>query len=147
VEVILLDAIYKLGERGQTVKVKPGFARNYLFPRKLALPATEANRRVFRENERVLVKRDMQALQSARERAAGLGTLEVTIQVQVGEEDKLYGSVTSLDILRKLQEQGHDIERRQIILEAPIRELGVHTVPVRLHHEVSVPVTVTVVKE
>jgi large subunit ribosomal protein L9 len=147
VEVILLDAIYKLGERGQTVKVKPGFARNYLFPRKLALPATEANRRVFRENERNLIKRDAQALQTAQERATQLGALSCTIRVQVSEEEKLYGSVTSLDIVRALREQGHDIERRQVLLEAPIRLLGDFTAHVRLHRDVSVPVAVSVVRE
>jgi large subunit ribosomal protein L9 len=147
VEVILLDAIHKLGDRGQTVKVKPGYARNYLFPRKLALPATDANSRVFRENERVLVKRDLAAMESARERAARLGEVSVTLGVAVGEEDRLYGSVTTLDIARKLKEQGHEVDRRQIMLDAPIRQLGVFTVDLRLHREVSVPIKVWVVKE
>jgi len=146
-EVILLDTVNKLGSRGQTVKVKPGFARNYLFPRKLALPATEANRHVFREKERVLIKRDQQLIQEARDLAAKLGTLSCTIAVQVGEEDKLYGSVTSLDIARKLAEQGHEIDRRQIMLDEPIKQLGVFTVDLRLHRDVSTPITVSVVKE
>jgi large subunit ribosomal protein L9 len=147
VEVILLDSIHKLGDRGETVKVKSGYARNFLFPRKLALPATEANRRVFRENERVLVKRDQVAMEAAREQAAKLGEISVTIGVAVGEEDKLYGSVTALDIVRKLREQGHEVERRQIMLDAPIRQLGVFSVDLRLHREVSVPIKVWVVKE
>jgi large subunit ribosomal protein L9 len=147
VEVILLDSVYKLGDRGQTVKVKPGFARNYLFPRRLALPATEANRRVFQENERVLVKHDVQAMQAAREVAAKLGEVSCTIAVQVGEEDKLYGSVTSLDIARKLKEQGHDVDRRQIMLGEPIKQLGEFTVDLRLHREVTTPIKVSVVRE
>lgn len=146
-DVILLDSIHKLGERGQTVKVKPGYARNYLFPRKLALPATEANQRVFREHERILIKRDMLAVEAAREAAAKLGTPSVSIAVQVGEEDKLYGSVTSLDIQRELESQGHEVDRRQIMLHEPIKQLGVFTVEIRLHRDVSVPVTVSVVKQ
>jgi len=82
-EVILLDSVQKLGTRGQTVKVKPGFARNYLFPRNLALPATDGNKKVFQENERHLIKRDMEVSAAARARAAKLGDLSVSITVQV----------------------------------------------------------------
>ena len=146
-EVILLDAIPKLGNRGEMVKVKPGYARNYLFPRKLALPASEANRRVFHENERTLIKRDMQAMEAARAQAGKLAGAACTITVQVGEEDKLYGSVTSLDIVRHLEEKGYEVDRRQIMLEEPIKQLGEYTVNVRLHREVMAPVKVSVVKE
>jgi large subunit ribosomal protein L9 len=146
-EIILLDTVYKLGNRGQTVKVKPGFARNYLFPRKLAIPASEGNRRVFHENERVLVRRDEQARDAAKSLAAKLGALSCTITVQVGEEEKLYGSVSSLDIVRKLAEQGHEVDKRQVMLDEPIKQLGVFTVDLRLHREVSTPITVNVVKE
>ena len=146
-EVILLDAVHKLGNRGQTIKVKPGFARNFLFPRRLALPATEANRRVFQENERVLIKRDLAAMEVARARAAKFADVSCTIAVAVGEEDRLYGSVTTIDIARKLKEQGHEVDRRQIMLADPIRQLGVYSVDLRLHREVSVPIKVWVVKE
>jgi len=146
-EVILLDSVHKLGSRGQTVKVKPGFARNYLFPRKLALPATEGSKRVFQENERHLIKRDIEAAQGARDRAAKLGDLAVVVAVQVGDEDKMYGSVTSLDIVRKLKEQGHDVDRREVMLDEPIKALGDYTVDLRLHREVTTPVRVQVVKE
>ena len=146
-EVILLESIHKLGNRGQAVKVKPGYARNYLFPRNLALPATTANRRVFQETERVLIKKDVAATEAARVRAAKLADVAVNIAVAVGEEDKLYGSVTALDIVRKLKEQGHDVERREIALDEPIRQIGVYNVDVRLHREVSVPIMVWVVKE
>jgi len=147
VEVILLETVPKLGNRGQAVKVKSGYARNYLLPRKLALRATDANRNVFHENERVLVKRDQAAIDAARVRAAKLADVAVNIAVQVGEEDKLYGSVTALDVARKLKEQGHDVERREIVLDDPIRQIGVYTVDLRLHREVSVPIKVWVVKE
>jgi large subunit ribosomal protein L9 len=146
-EVILLDSVHKLGDRGQTVKVKPGFARNYLFPRRLALPATEGNKKVFQENERHLIKRDIEAASSARERAAKLGDLSVSISVQVGDEDKMYGSVTSLDIVRKLKEQGHEFDRREVMLDEPIKQLGEYTIDLRLHRDVTAPVRVQVVKE
>ncbi len=146
-EVILLETIHKLGNRGQAVKVKPGYARNYLFPRNLALPATPANRRVFQENERVLIKKDMLAIDAAKVRAAKFEGIALTMPVQVGEENQLYGSVSALDITRKLQEQGIEVERREIMLADPIRELGEFTVDVKLHREVSVPVKVSVVRE
>jgi large subunit ribosomal protein L9 len=146
-EVILLDSVHKLGNRGQTVKVKPGFARNYLFPRKLALPATEGNRRTFQENERHLIKRDHEAMQIAQSRAAKLGDVSLSVLVQVGEEDKMYGSVTSLDIVKKLKEQGHEIDRREVALAEPIKQLGEYTIDLQLHREVTVPVKLRVVKE
>jgi len=146
-EIILLDSVPKLGDRGQTVKVKSGYARNYLFPRKLALPATEGNKRVFLESGRALAKRDIEAAQAARDRAAKLGELRVSMAVQVGDEDKMYGSVTSLDIVRKLKEQGHEIDRREVLLEEPIKALGEYVIDLRLHRDVSVPVNVQVVKE
>jgi large subunit ribosomal protein L9 len=146
-EVILLDAVQKLGNRGQTVKVKPGYARNYLFPRNLALPATDGNKRVFQEKERHLIKKDIELAGAAHARAAKLGDLAVSITVQVGDEDKMYGSVTSLDIVRKLQEQGHEVDRREVMLDEPIKALGEYTIDLRLHRDVTTPVRVQVVKE
>jgi large subunit ribosomal protein L9 len=147
VEVILLDTVPNLGDRGATVKVKRGYARNYLFPRKLALPATESNTRVFREHERVLEKRDQLAMTSARGHAKKLTDVSCTIPVQVGEEDKLYGSVTAVDITKSLQDQGYRIDKKQVVLEEPIKQLGVYTVDIKLHREVSAPIKVWVVKE
>lgn len=146
-EVILLDSVPKLGERGATVKVKPGFARNYLFPRQLALPASEANMRVFQEHQRLVEKRDQQARSTAEETAKKYTDVSITIPVQVGEEDKLYGSVTTADIARSLAAQGHEVDRKQIQLDEPIKQLGVYTVDIRLHREVSAPIKVWVVKE
>src|SRR5882672_8879723 len=141
-DIILLDSVHKLGDRGQTVKVKPGYARNYLFPRNLALPATDGNKRLFQESVRSLHKRDIEAAQQARDRAAKLGELSVSISVQVGDEDKMYGSVTSIDIVRKLKEQGHEIDRREVLLNEPIKALGEYSVDLRLHREVTTPVKV-----
>lgn len=146
-EVILLDSVPNLGDRGAMVKVKPGYARNYLFPRRLALPASEANARVFREHQRVLAKRDEVEAGAARQRATKLADVSCTIAVQVGEEDKLYGSVTSADIARSLTEQGHEIDKKQVILEEPIKQLGVYTVDIKLHRDVAAPIKVWVVKE
>jgi large subunit ribosomal protein L9 len=146
-DVILLDSVHKLGDRGQTVKVKSGYARNYLSPRNLALPATDGNKRVFQESVRSLHKRDIEAAQQARDRAARMGELSVSISVQVGDENKMYGSVTSIDIMRKLKEQGHEIDRREVLLNEPIKALGEYSVDLRLHREVTTPVKVVVVKE
>jgi large subunit ribosomal protein L9 len=146
-EVILLDSIPKLGERGTTVKVKSGYARNYLFPRQLALPASEANLRVFQENQQVAEKRDQQARATAEQAAAKYSDVSCTIPVQVGEEDKLYGSVTTADIAKSLADQGHEVDRKQIQLDEPIKELGVYTVDIKLHREVLAPIKVWVVKE
>lgn len=146
-EVILLDTVPSLGSRGDTVRVKAGYARNYLFPRKLALPATEPNRRVFREEEVILAKRDEHAKDIARRSSEKMADVSCTIPVQVGEEDKLYGSVTGNDIAKILKDQGFDIDKKQVLLEEPIKQLGVYTIDIRLHREVSVPIKVWVVKE
>lgn len=146
-EVILLEKVPSLGERGEKVKVKPGYARNYLFPQKLALPATEPNMRVFHEEERILEKRDELAMQSARAVAEKLTDTSCTIPVQVGEEDKLYGSVTAADVAKVLGDQGFKIDKKQVLLEEPIKQLGVYTIDVKLHREVNAPVKVWVVKE
>ena len=146
-EVILLNTVSSLGERGQTVKVKPGYARNYLFPRKLAIPVSEANRRVFTEEEKVLAKKDEQAKSSAHNSASKLADVSCTIPVQVGEEDRLYGSVTANDIAKVLKDQGFDVDKKQVMLEEPIKQLGVYTIDVRLHREVTAPIKVWVVKE
>jgi large subunit ribosomal protein L9 len=146
-EIILLDTVQKLGTRGQTVKVKSGFARNYLFPRNLALPATDGNKRVFQENERHIIKRDHEAQQQAQARVAKMGDLAVSVTVQVGEEDKMYGSVTNLDIVKKLKEQGYEVDRNEVMLDEPIKALGEYTVDLRLHREVTTPVKVSVVKD
>ena len=127
-EVILLESIHKLGNRGQAVKVKPGYARNYLFPRKLALPATPANRRVYQENERMLVKKDVAAAETARVRAAKLADVAVNIAVQVGEEDKLYGSVTSTRHHPQAQGAGPRGRSPRSRAGRPIKAIGEYSV-------------------
>lgn len=146
-DVILLKEVSPLGARGDTVKVKPGYARNYLFPRKLAIKATESNKRVFVEEEKVLARRDITEMRGAKAKAAKLADVSCTITVQVGEEDKLYGSVTAIDVAKELSGQGFDIDKKMIQLEEPIKKVGVYTIDIKLHREVSVPIKVWVVKE
>jgi large subunit ribosomal protein L9 len=146
-DVILLKEVSPLGARGETVKVKPGYARNYLFPRKLAIKATESNKRVFEEEEKVLARRDITEMRGAKMKAEKLADVSCTITVQVGEEDKLYGSVTAIDIAKELAGQGFEIDKKMIQLEEPIKKVGVYTIDIRLHRDVSVPIKVWVVKE
>lgn len=142
-----METVGSLGGRGDTVKVKPGYARNYLFPRGLAIHASEANRRVFAEEEQTRARRDIVEMRGAKEKAEKLAEVSVTLTVQVGDGDKLYGSVTSVDIAKELAGQGFDIDKKMIELEEPIKKVGVYTIDVRLHREVSVPIKVWVVKE
>lgn len=146
-EVILLKALPSLGSRGDMVKVRPGYARNYLFPRKIAIPATASNKRVFEEEERVRERRDLIEMRGAKELSAKLADVSCTITVQVGEEDKLYGSVTSADIAKELAAQHFEIDKKQILLEEPIKKVGVYSVEIKLHREVNVPIRVWVVKQ
>jgi large subunit ribosomal protein L9 len=146
-EIILTTSIDGLGERGDIVKVKDGYARNYLMPRKLALPATKAMKKVMVEENRLSDIRGDKEKRAMLEMAAKMKDISVTIVVQAGEEDKLYGSVGEYDIARAITEQGYEIDHNMVKLEEHIKLLGVYTVPVQLHKEVEVPVKVWVVKE
>lgn len=146
-EIILLENVSNLGKRGDTVRVKPGFARNYLFPRKMAIMASDANKRAFTEGEKVRSRRDVVEMRSAQEQAAKLADASVTITVKVGEDDRLYGSVSNADIAKELESQGYSIDKRHVLLEEPIKKIGVYTVDVKLHREVVVPIRVWVVKQ
>ncbi len=146
-EVILTSRVEGLGDRGDVVRVKDGYARNYLFPKKLAVPATESQKRILEEENKRHASRDAKLRLSAAEMAEKMKGVSCTMVVQAGEEDKLYGSVTAHDIARAVSEQGFEIDHRMVILEEPIKKLGVYTVPVRLHREVEVPIKVWVVKE
>jgi large subunit ribosomal protein L9 len=146
-EVILREHVDNLGRRGDVVKVAEGYARNYLLPRKLALPVTEGNRRqIARERERA------DALEAA-ERASAealareLGALECVIARKVGETETLYGSVTAADIAENLAAQAREIDRRKIQLAEPIKQLGEFLVPIKLHRDVTAQVKVRVIKD
>ena len=146
-QVILRDRLENLGNAGEVVNVKPGYARNFLIPKGLAYEATDANlKRIERERAQV-VKRASEDLQSARQAAAAFEGLSVTFNARAGEEGRLFGSITNADIADKLAEQGVEIDRKQIQLEEPIKALGVFSVPIRLHAEVRPELKVWVIKE
>jgi len=146
-EVILRQHVDNLGERGQIVKVADGYARNYLLPRKLALPATEGNKRHVERERKIVETREAEEKGQAEAIAARLSTVEVTIARRVGETDQLYGSVTAADIAEFLKGKGFDVDRRKLVLADPIKTIGEHNVPLKLHRNVTVPLKVKVVKE
>jgi large subunit ribosomal protein L9 len=146
-EIILREDVQHLGKAGEMVKVKDGYARNYLLPKGLAYVATEGNRkRVTFEAERIARARATEK-QAAEGEAAKLAGLSLTFAMKVGEEDKLYGSVTASDIQRRLEEQGVHVDKRKIDLAEPIRALGEFPVGIKLHAEVRPEISVVVVKE
>jgi len=146
-EVILRQHVDNLGERGQIVKVAPGYARNYLLPRKLALPATEGNKKHVERERKIMETREAEEKGQAEGIAARLSAVDVTIARRVGETEQLYGSVTAADIAEYLKTKGFEVDRRKLLLADPIKTIGEHTVPLKLHREVTVPIKVKVVKE
>jgi large subunit ribosomal protein L9 len=146
-EVILREDIDKLGTRGQLVKVASGYARNFLLPNKMAVAATESNKKIVEQERQAHLRREAKAEGEAKDLGKMLGAVAITIAQKAGENDQLFGSVTSKDIAEALEKQGYTIERRKIVLDEPIKTLGEFKVPVRLHREVSAEITVHVVKE
>jgi len=146
-EVILRDHVEKLGKRGEIVKVSDGYARNYLLPRKLALPATEGNRKHVERERKIMETREAEEKSQADAIASRLSTIDITIARRVGETEQLYGSVTAADIAEFLKTKGFEIDRRKLILPEPIKTIGEHDVPLKLHREVTAPLKVKVVKE
>jgi large subunit ribosomal protein L9 len=147
VQIILNEEVANLGRPGDVVKVRAGYARNYLLPRKLAVEANPKNLRAFEHQKNVaMLKRE--ALQTkAVGLKARLEALAITVGARAGEEGKLFGSVTNIDIERALREKGIEVERRRIMLAEPIKQLGEFTVPVRLSAEVDAQLKVTVAAE
>ncbi len=130
--VILCENIDNLGEMGQRVDVKDGYARNYLIPRKLAVQADSATAKQIEHEMRIIRRREEKRRAELTAVADKMGELTLTIQMRAGEEDKIYGSVTTAMIAEQLKEEGYEVTRRQIILEEPIKSLGIYTVTVRL---------------
>lgn len=147
VEVILRKDVADLGHAGDMVDVKPGYARNYLLPQGLALRATEGNRTRFEEERRQIEQAAERERERAQELAKDLEDRSLTFNRRAGEEGRLFGSVTSADIAEALEAEGLDIDRRLIRLEESIKELGVFTVPIRLHADVEPEIKVWVVAE
>ena len=146
-EVILREHVEKLGERGEIVKVSDGYARNYLLPRKLALLATDGNKRHVERERKIVELRESEQKGQAEGIASRLNAIDIVIVRRVGDTDQLYGSVTSADIAEFLKAKGFEIDRRKLILPEPIKAVGEYTVPLKLHREVTVPLKVRVAKE
>ncbi|MGE0040113.1 MAG: 50S ribosomal protein L9 [Vicinamibacterales bacterium] len=146
-EVILRDHVDHLGSRGEIVKVADGYARNYLLPRKLALPATDANKKWIERERRIVEAREGEEREAAQAIATRLAALEIVITRRVGENEQLYGSVTNADIAEVLLQKGFEIDRRKILLPDALKAIGDVQVPVKLHRDVTAQLTVQVVKE
>jgi len=146
-EVILREHVDNLGRRGEIVKVADGYARNFLLPRKLALPATVGNKKHVERERKIMEAREAEEKGQAEAIAARLAAVEISIARRVGETDQLYGSVTASDVADFLKSKGFEIDRRKLILPEPIKTVGDHKVPLKLHREVTVPLVVKVVKE
>jgi large subunit ribosomal protein L9 len=145
-KLILRSDVDNLGRLGKIVKVKPGYGRNYLIPKGLAMEATESNLKVF-ESERKKLQEQVDAVRFQAQRLADkLNSAQVVIQVRVGEGDKLYGSVTTSTIGDALSEMGIELDRKKLVLEEPIRTLGEHPIKVRLHPDVQAELKVAVVR-
>jgi len=143
-EVILKEDVNKLGHRGDVVKVAAGYGRNYLLPGKLAMEATPANKAVIEQMKASAIRKSASEKGGAEELAAKLNDVVLTFERKTGENEHLFGSVTSQDIAHELELQGFKVDRRKIHLENPLRSVGEFHVPIRLHREVSAHVQVTI---
>ena len=146
-EIILRDHVDNVGKRGDVVKVADGYARNYLLPRNLALPATEANKERIARERKIVEAKEAEERVAAEAVAERLVALDLQIARKVGDNDTLYGSVTNSDIADLLKQKGFDLDRRKILLPDAIRALGENMVPVKLHRDVTAQLKVVVVKE
>jgi len=146
VRIILLQDYEGLGKSGDQIEVKDGYARNFLFPKGLALKADKNSIKRFQEMARLKEMKQNRALKQSRELAEKLQALSLTVPVQVGEEDRVFGSVTSIEIAQQLKDKGYDIDKRQIILAEPIKALGIFDIPIKLHPEITATVKLWVIK-
>ncbi len=146
-EVILREDIEKVGSRGTVVKVADGYARNFLLPKRLAVPASEANKKIVEQEREAHLRREAKAKGESEDLAKLMSNVTVTFHQRVGENNQLFGSVTAKDIADALEAQKYHVERRKIQLEEPIRTLGEHKVALRLHRDVSAEITVIVEPE
>ena len=146
-EVILREDVEKLGTRGQVVKVASGYARNFLLPRRMAVAATESNKKIVEQERHAHLRREAKEKADAVELGKMFANVSVTIAQKAGENDQLFGSVTVKDIADALEQQNFTIDRRKIVLDEPIKQLGEFKVAIRLHKDVSIEVPVHVVKE
>jgi large subunit ribosomal protein L9 len=146
-EVILREDVEKLGSRGEVVKVASGYARNFLLPKKLAVAATDSNKKIVEQERQAHLRKEAKFKGEAEDLSKLLTGVTVVITQKAGENDQLFGSVTSKDVADALAAKNFTIDRRKVQLEEPIKQLGEFKVPVRLHKDVTAEVTVQVVKE
>ena len=146
-EVILREDVEKVGNRGAIVKVADGYARNYLLPKRLAMPATDANRKIVEQERQAYLRREARAKTDADQLGQMMANVVLTFHQRVGENNQLFGSVTAKDIADQLEAQKYHIDRRKVELESPIRTLGEHQVNLRLHRDVTIPIKVVVEPE
>jgi large subunit ribosomal protein L9 len=146
-DVILREDIDKLGARGQVVNVAAGYARNFLLPKRLAVAATESNKKIVEQERQSHLRKEAKLQNEAEDLGKMLTGVSVTISQKAGENDQLFGSVTAKDVAEALEKSNFTIDRRKIQLDEPIKTLGEHKLPVRLHRNVTVEVTVNVVRD
>jgi large subunit ribosomal protein L9 len=147
VQVILRDDVPNLGKIGEVVRVKPGYARNFLFPRGLAIEASPKNLRVLEHHKRVIAAKADREHKSAEASASRLGGVKLVVRARAGEEGRLFGSVTNMDVERLLAEKGFHVERRRILLEEPIKQLGTFPIMVQIGRAVRATIELTVEAE
>jgi large subunit ribosomal protein L9 len=146
-ELILREDIEKLGSRGQVVKVSPGYARNFLLPKRLAVIANESNRKIVDQERDAHLRREAKLQSEAADLGKLLSAVTITIKQKAGEEGHLFGSVNSKDIAEALEKQNFTIDRRKIQLDDPIKQVGEYKIPVKLHKDVTTEITVNVAAE
>jgi large subunit ribosomal protein L9 len=146
-EIILREDVDKVGARGSVVKVADGYARNFLLPKRLAVPATEANKKIVEQEREAYLRREAKVKSESEDLAKLMGNVTVTFHQRVGENNQLFGSVTAKDIADALEAQKYHVERRKIQLDEPIRTLGEHKVTLRLHRDVATEINVIVEPE
>lgn len=146
-EVILREDVDKVGARGSVVKVADGYARNFLLPKRLAVPATGANKKIVEQEREAYLRREAKVKSESEDLAKLMSDVRVTIRQRAGENNQLFGSVTAKDIADALEAQKYHVDRRKIQLDEPIRTLGEHKVTLRLHRDVSTEITVNVEAE
>ena len=146
-EVILREDVEKVGARGSVVRVADGYARNFLLPKRLAVAATDANKKIVEQEREAYLRREAKVKSESEDLAKLMGNVTVTFHQRVGENNQLFGSVTAKDIADALEAQKYHVERRKIHLDEPIRTLGEHKVTLRLHRDVSTEITVIVEPE
>jgi large subunit ribosomal protein L9 len=146
-DVILREDIDKLGARGQVVQVASGYARNFLLPKRLAVAATESNKKIVEQERQSHLRKEAKQKTEAEDLGKLMAGVTVTISQKAGENDQLFGSVTSKDVAEALEQKNFTIDRRKIQLDEPIKQLGEHKVAVRLHRDVTAEITVNVVRD